>query len=158
MLASAGMFALLVAALVLWSQTSRVRYLDINSGATKEAVEVLGIPVASSPGLPAVHEVPGIDAEWRCAGKTDAQLIACGRWGRAAADYQALGLMLELEGVDESTRAEVFRGWRGQLARGGYERLEFVHADDAGEEDWRPVAAELVNDVGERVLIVDLRR
>lgn len=152
-LALAGLIAFLVVPYLVWIQTSRVRYLDINSGATKETVEVFGIPVSSSPMLPAVHEAPGLPGEWRRTGATGANGIACGPWGRAAADYRAIGNALDGRGVDQETRAEIFGVWRGYLHGNVPGYLDYSYASDDGP----PVAARIDTDGVESLVIFDLR-
>lgn len=148
-----GFFVIAVLPYLLWSQTSRVRYLDINSGATKKTVEVFGVPISSSPMLPPVHEVPGLKAEWRRAGVNHAGAISDGPWGRAAADYRAIGEALEVHGVDDVTRAQVFDVWRGYLHGHVPGYLDFSYASDDGV----PVAARVETSDTETLVIFDLR-
>lgn len=149
----AGMAALLTVPYVVWSQTSRVRYLDINSGATKETVEVFGVAVSSSPNLPAVHAVPGLTAEWRWAGMNKAGAVYDGPWGRAAADYRALGNALDEWDVDAATRVQIFGVWRGYLNGNVPGFLNYSYASDDGP----PVAARIGNDAGKSLVIFDFR-
>jgi len=140
------------------SQISRSRHLDINSGATKRTVEVLGIRVSSSQGLDPVHVVPGLQAEWRWAGQTKGGRITCGAYGRAAVDYRAIDFALTDLEVDASTREEVFANWRDHLRDGYFEHLEFIYASEDEADDWPPVAARVENDHGQWIMIFDFRQ
>jgi hypothetical protein len=152
-----GLIALLVVPHVVWSQTSRVRYLDINSGATKRTVEVFGIRVSSSPGLEPVHVVPGLRAEWRWAGMTKGGGRYTGVYGGAVSDYLSIDLALSAWEADAAMRERVFANWRDHLRGGYYGHLEFVHASEDESDDWPPVAARVENEDGQWVMIFDFR-